>query len=164
MFGIELTESFKSLPPELAVALIAMLPIAELRGAIPAGIGAWHLAWPVTMLAAVVGNIIPVIFILWLIDPLTRWLRAHSAAGDRFFTWLFERTRRKFYDNHARWGDLGLVIFVAIPLPATGAWTGALAAYLFGIKPRKALFLVLLGVIIAAVIVTALTLGLIKIF
>ncbi|MFH1426147.1 MAG: small multi-drug export protein [Candidatus Kerfeldbacteria bacterium] len=159
MLGIDPVEIFQNIPEQLAVIVIAMLPIFELRGAIPAGIGGYDMAWWTVALLAVVGNMIPVFFILLFIEPVSDFLRKHSALMEKFFSWLFERTRRKFYKKHARWGDLALILFVAIPLPVTGAWTGSLAAWLFGIPFKKALPLIFIGVIIAATIVTALSLG-----
>jgi uncharacterized membrane protein len=81
-----------------------------------------------------------------------------------FFSWLFSRTRHKFFGKYEVWGDLALVIFVAIPLPMTGAWTGAVAAFLFGIDKKKSLFLVTLGAMMAGVIVTLATLGATAVF
>ena len=81
----------------------------------------------------------------------------------RIFDWLFERTRKKFYNKHEKYGDLALVLFVGVPLPTTGVWTGAVAAWLFGVKPKKAFALISLGVSISATIVTLITLGIFKI-
>ncbi len=163
MIGIDFVELFAGVPPELATTLIAMLPIAELRGAIPAGL-AMDLSWQRAAVYAVVGNMIPVVLIVFFIEPVSNFLRQHVPVFDRFFNWLFERTREKFYGKHERWGDLALVVFVAIPLPVTGAWTGSLASWLFGIPPKKALPLILIGVIIAAIIVTALSVGAFSLF
>lgn len=158
MLGINVEEWFVDFPGALGVFIISMLPISELRGAIPAGL-LWGMPWWEVVAIAIVGNLIPVFFILWLIEPISNWLRKHSKLFDRFFTWLFERTRKKFYKKYEKWGDLALLVFVAIPLPVTGAWTGTLASWLFGIKPKKALPLIAIGVIIAAIIVTLLSLG-----
>lgn len=160
MIGVDVVQWFSDTSGAVAVFFISMLPISELRGAIPAGIGVWGMPWWQAAGIAIVGNILPVVFILWLIEPVSLWLRKRFRVFDRFFEWLFARTRRKFYNNYEKWGDLALVIFVAIPLPVTGAWTGSLASWLFGIKPKKALPLIATGVIIAAGIVTALSLGL----
>lgn len=149
---------FKNIPPEIATVLIGMIPVGELRAALPIALTAYHLpVWEAFGLA-VLGNMIPVVFILWLIEPVSKFLRRWKIF-DRFFNWLFERTRRKFYAKHAQWGDIALVIFVAIPLPVTGAWTGSLAAWLFGIPMRRAVPLILTGVVIAGIIVGLLSLG-----
>lgn len=162
--GNDLAEIFVNVPPLAGVALIAMTPVAELRGAIPVGLSIWHLPWLATLLVAMIGNMIPVIFIMLFINPVTNVLRRRVSFFDRFLTWLFERTRKKIYHQHQRWGDIALVTFVAIPLPATGAWSGALAAFLLGIPLKKALPLITSGVIISGIIMTLLTLGIISIF
>lgn len=159
-----LVEQLTTLPEEVAILLIAAIPIAELRAAIPAGLSIFNLSWPSVLIFSVLGNILPLPFILFLLEPLSKILQKKSKWFNKFFTWLFERTRHKFYEHHAKWGDLALVIFVAIPLPMTGAWSGAIAAFLFGIPFWRALLLISLGVIIAGIIVTALSLGVISIF
>ncbi len=155
-------ELFKSVPNEVATVIIAMIPIAELRGALPIALGAYKLPLWQAYPLVVIGNMIPVFFILWLIEPVSNFLRRWKIF-DKFFIWLFERTRKKFYSKHAKWGDFALIFFVAIPLPVTGAWTGSLAAWLFGIQKKKALPLILLGVLIAGVIVSILSLGVLNI-
>ncbi|MGD9873460.1 MAG: COG2426 family protein [Kiritimatiellia bacterium] len=143
------------LPDELTVVAISMLPIVELRGAIPVGHIMKMNPWLVYALA-VVGNMIPIPFILLLLGPVSRWLMRFD-AGKKFFDWLFARTRRKAA-NIEKYETLGLTIFVAIPLPATGGWTGAMAAFLMGMKFHHAMLSILLGVMIAGVIMTVLSL------
>jgi uncharacterized membrane protein len=96
---------------------------------------------------------IPVPFILLLLGPVARILR-RLPIFDRFFEWLFERTRRRS-DTIKKYEELGLILFVAIPLPVTGAWTGSLAAFLFGLRFWMSFFCALAGVCIAGVIVTS---------
>ena len=141
---------------ELIVILVAALPIAELRVAIPVAIQSLDFTWYYAFLLAVIGNILPVPVILLFLEAATRLL-GRVALFQRWLDWLFERTRRRgrILQKYKR---IGLVLFVAIPLPITGAWTGALAAVLFGIRFGQAFFSILLGVIIAGVIVTCLTL------
>lgn len=143
----------RDLPPAVAVALVAMLPIVELRGAIPIGflLGLGPLE---NFAAAVVGNLIPVPALVWLLDPVQRWLSAHSHAFARFFSWLFARTRTKHSASYERFRDAALILFVGVPLPGTGAWTGAAAAFVFGIKGWKAFLLITVGVVIAGLAVT----------
>lgn len=156
---MDLVNLFKNFPPELATVIISMLPISELRGAIPVAIGIYHLDPIEAYFLAVIGNIIPVIFILKYIDPISNYLMAKSKHFNKFFLWLFARTRKKFTNDYERWGSLALVIFVAIPLPMTGGWSGALAAFIFGIPFKKALLLNSVGIAIAGLIVMALSLG-----
>lgn len=146
----------KGLPPVAAVTAISTLPIVELRGAIPVGIVAFQMAWWKVYVIAVVGNMIPIPFILLLLGPLSGFCMRFK-AGKKFFDWLFARTRKKSASIE-KYEALGLTIFVAIPLPMTGAWTGAMAAFVMGIPFWKAMLYNLLGVMIAGVIMTVLSL------
>ena len=103
---------------------------------------------------------IPVVPLLLFLDPVSSWLRRRAALADKFFEWLFARTRRRTEAGIQKYGIFfGLMIFVAIPLPVTGAWTGCAAAFLFGIKFRYSLPAVLAGVLIASIIVSIVTYG-----
>jgi len=148
---------------ELKVFLIAMSPIFELRGSIPMALGAYHLPVWSAFLISVAGNILPVIFILLLLESVSGYLSRHSRFFNRFFAWIFARTRKKHAKKFESAKALALMIFVAIPLPLTGAWTGALCAFIFGIPFKKAFPAIVGGVVIAGVIVTLATLGIIKI-
>jgi uncharacterized membrane protein len=140
-------------PKELIVMGISALPVSELRGAIPYGL-LTDPPLPVvtTYIFAVIGNFMPVIPILLLLQPVSSYLRK-VPAFDRFFTWLFARTRKRGRLVE-RYEAIGLTLFVAIPLPVTGAWTGTVAAFVFGIRPRYAIPCILLGIMIAGVVVT----------
>lgn len=157
-------EYIKDLPPEIATMILAMIPITELRAALPIGLTVFNLSAFEAYFWSVLGNMLPVLFILWFLEPVANFLRKYSKTMDRFFIWLFSRTRHKHSKNFERWGALALVGLVAIPLPITGSWTGALAAFIFGIKYWRALFLIFLGVLIAGLIVTLISLGLMGIF
>jgi len=143
-------------PDGAIVASISALPVIELRGAVPVGINVLRLRWWAVLPVAIAGNMLPVPFILLTLGPLSRRLMRFR-AGRRFFEWLFARTRRKTAGIE-KYETLGLAVFVAIPLPATGAWTGAIAAFLLGIRFHHALWSILLGVIVAGVIMTVLSL------
>ena len=140
------------------ILIVAALPIAELRLAIPWAIEVLNTPWYYALLIAIIGNILPVPFILFFLEAAVRLL-SRVTVFERFFNWLFERTRRrgKIIQKYKR---IGLILFVAIPLPVTGAWTGSLAAVLFGIKPKQAFISISIGVIIAGIIVTSLWMGL----
>jgi uncharacterized membrane protein len=144
------------LSKELVVFLIATLPIVELRGAIPLAINVLDIHWVSAFLLAFVGNLLPVPFILLFIDSVTKGLNK-IAFFKRLLDWLFERTRRQGWilDRYKR---IGLVLFVAVPLPVTGAWTGSLLAVLFGIPFKHAFLSIVIGVIIAGAIITSLSL------
>ncbi|MCF7864082.1 MAG: small multi-drug export protein, partial [Kiritimatiellales bacterium] len=146
----------KGLGQTASVAAISTLPIVELRGAVPVGIVAFGMPWWKVFLVAVAGNMLPIPFILLLLGPASNFLM-RFAIGKRFFDWLFARTRRKSA-NIEKYEELGLTIFVAIPLPVTGAWTGAMVAFLMGLPFWKSMLYILLGVMIAGVIMTILSL------
>lgn len=148
---------------ELIVVLIAMLPVAELRLAIPIAIYGFELEPFTAFYLSVVGNMIPVIPLLLFLEPVSNFLRRWR-IWDIFFTWLFERTHRRHNANFEKYGSIGLAIFVGIPLPVTGAWTGCAAAFVFGFKFKNAFLAILSGIIIAGVVVTTLTVMGIKIF
>jgi uncharacterized membrane protein len=147
----------RGLTPELAVFLTSMLPIIELRGALPLAINVFNISWPKAFLIAYIGNMIPVPFILWLLAPAVRLL-SKIRIFERFFSWLFDRTRKKSNRMIEKYEEIGLMAFVAIPLPGTGAWTGALIAFLFGLDFKKSLLVIAIGVFIAGVIVSSLCL------
>jgi len=141
----------------LVTLLLAMTPLGELRLAIPVGLGIYHLNAFLVYFVAVIGNLIPVVFLLLLLEPMSNWLSRGSSILKTFFSWLFERTRKKYDSKIRTYGYPVLALFVAIPLPITGAWTGSLIAFLFGIPFKKAFPAISLGVITAGVIVLALT-------
>jgi len=152
----QLTDSLLAINKEIAVVVLAALPISELRGAIPLGI-ILDFSPLKTYFLAVLGNLLPVIPLLFLLEPVSKKLR-HIKLFDRFFTWFFERTKKKA-GLIEKFEALGLILFVAIPLPITGAWTGCAAATLFKIRFRYALLSIVLGVLIAGLVVLGLSLA-----
>jgi uncharacterized membrane protein len=157
-----LIELLSGSPHEVTTVVLAMLPISELRGAIPYAVTVANMPWQEAYVISVIANFIPVIFILRLIGPVSDYLRRYHSF-DRFFDWLFARARRKG-KMIERFEVLGLILFVAIPLPVTGAWTGSVAAFIFGIKKRVALPAIFAGIMIAGVIVTLASLGVITVW
>lgn len=107
---------------------------------------------------SVFGNLLPVIPLLLFLGPVSDYLRRFE-IGDKFFTWLFARTRRKYLQDHENFGLTALAIFVAIPLPMTGAWTGCALAFLLGFRFWSAFVAIAAGVLVAGVIVTATVMG-----
>ncbi|MFH1775191.1 MAG: small multi-drug export protein [Chloroflexota bacterium] len=140
----------------LVVIITAALPIVELRGAIPVAINLFGLPWHYAFLMAIVGNLLPVPFILLFLNALTRVMNRIDILK-RSLDWLFAYTKRrsKIIRKYER---IGLALFVAIPLPVTGAWTGSLAAVLLGLSFKHAFLSILIGVVIAGVLVTCLSL------
>jgi len=146
---------------ELFTFLLAAAPISELRGAIPLGVLSYGFPIWKTYLIAIVGNFIFIAPFLYVLEKFSDHLMHRWYLYNRVMTWVFERTRRKHLDHfHAkRWTHLALFFFVAIPLPMTGAWSGAVAAYLLGIPYKKALLTIFCGILAAGVVVSALTSG-----
>ena len=150
-------EFLEWLPPWVVVIFISIIPFVELRGAIPVAIFVYNMPWWEAYFLAVIGNMIPVPIILRYLGNVERWLRKWN-RWDRFFTKLYSKTRARANEKIKRYEAIGVMFFVAIPLPFTGAWTGSLIAYLFDIKFKRALLVVFAGVLIAGVIVTLLSL------
>lgn len=155
----QLISLFKSFPPQLSALLIAMLPVGELRAAIPIALKCYKLSYFSAYFWSVIGNMIPAFLIIKYVGRISNYLNKKSKYFKKFFDWLFERTRKKFNNNYNKHGMLALALFVAIPLPATGAWTGSLAAWLFGLPPKKSLTYIFMGVLIAGIIVSLASAG-----
>lgn len=141
----------------LLTALISMLPVVELRGGLPAGV-ALGLPIPLSFSASLLGNMLPVPFVILFARPVFQWVRAHIPALGSFVTKLETRAYAKS-KNVKKYETWGLLIFVAIPLPGTGAWTGALIASVLNMRLKRAVPVIFLGVIIAGSIMTVLTYG-----
>lgn len=148
-----LVNALKGIPKEYVVMLVAGLPLSELRGAIPLalslGIPLLKAFW-----LSLVGNLIPVAPLLFLLEPVSQRLRRFRIWA-RFFDWFFSRTQKKA-DLIQKYEALGLAIFVAMPLPLTGVYSGVVAASLFKIRFRYAFLAITAGVIIAGLIVSVL--------
>ena len=140
---------------------ISMVPIVELRLGLPYGI-ALGLEYPLALMAALLGNMVPVPFIIVYIKRVFEWMRRHMPRLDALVTRLEDRANFKG-ETVQKYGPWGLLLFVAIPLPGTGAWTGALIAALLDLRTSKAVPVIMLGVCIAAAIMTLVTYGVIHI-
>lgn len=138
-----------------------MTPIGELRLAIPFALAKLDLSIEQAYILSVIGNLIPVVFLLLFLEVVSLFLIRRSTMFAKFFEWLFARTRRRIQGHYEIYGYIALVIFVSIPLPITGAWTGSAAAYLLGIPFWRAFGLIALGVIISGIIVTLASVGII---
>lgn len=151
----------KFFSPEIVTLIVAASPLVELRGALPLALGMFHFPLGKAFLLSFVGNILPVVPVLFFLNYLSNYCMRYP-WGEKFFNWWFTRTR-KHSEVIEKYETVGLAIFVAIPLPMTGAWSGCVAAYLLGIKFRYALPAIVVGVLLAGVIVASTTLGLLKI-
>lgn len=141
----------------IMTVIISMAPVVELRGAIPIAV-AKGLDFRIAIIAAIIGNLIPVPFIIIFIRKIFAWLRKKSDKLDKFVSKLEKRAEKKSAIVE-KYKMLGLCILVAIPLPGTGAWTGALVAAMLEMRLKQAFPPIALGVVIAGVIVALATYG-----
>ena len=141
----------------VATFLISMVPVIELRFGLPYGI-ALGLDYPVALFTAVLGNMLPVPFIIIFIEKIFVWMRRRIPRFNGFITKMENKAEQK-RETIEKYGYLGLLILVAVPLPGTGAWTGSLVAALMNLDLKKAVPCIFLGVLIAAGIMTAVTYG-----
>lgn len=142
--------------------LVSMVPVIELRGAIPIGVGL-GLGHFEAMLISILGNMVPVPFIILFIRKIFKWLSERSDWLRGMITRLETKAEGK-WDKVHRYQFFGLMILVAIPLPGTGAWTGALIAALMDMRMKSALPSIFFGVVIAGLLVTGLTFGFTSVF
>jgi uncharacterized membrane protein len=140
----------------ISVVFVAMLPIVELRGALPIALGL-DIEWGIAIVLSIIGNMLPIPFLMLFFGKVEKFLRRWKVF-EVFFDRLFSSTRKKGERKIQAWGDIGLILFVAIPLPVTGAWTGTLAAYLLKLEKKKAFLSIFVGVVIAGMIMTAVSL------
>lgn len=148
---------------ELCVFFCSMIPIIELRGAIPMG-AVFGMPWWQTYILSVLGNMVPVPFILLLIKKVIQWM---SASKVKFFNKIANFLLRKVEKRRAgieKYAFWGVCLFVAVPLPVTGAWTGSLVAAMIDMKFWKAFLSCLFGVMISGVIMTLISYGVAAIF
>lgn len=146
----------------LLTALMSMVPVVELRGGIPFGVALGLAHWQ-ALLAAIIGNVIPLPFIVVYIRRIFQWMRKHMPRLDRLVDKLETKAHLKG-KTVTKYKYLGLMIFVAIPLPGTGGWTGALVAAFLDMRLRRAMPALILGVVIAGFLVTGITYGFTSIF
>lgn len=142
---------------EALTLVLAISPFLELRGAIPFGIFAFDFDPFKAYALGVIGSFLPVLPLLFFWNFLYERMVHRFYFLNRFFVWLFERTRVKHGDHFETWKELGLLIFVGIPLPFTGAWSGTVAAFVFGIPIRQAVIMIALGNMISGLIVLLLS-------
>ena len=143
---------------ELCVFFCSLLPIIELRGAVPLGAGL-GLPWWQSFLLSLAGNFLPVPFILLFIRAILRWMKTCPVGFLRRVAEWIERKAEKNKGKIEKYEYFGLFLFVAVPLPGTGAWTGSLIAALLHLDFKKSMLFVLLGILGAGVIMTAVSYG-----
>lgn len=144
------------------VLLLAAMPISELRGAIPVALGLFEFSPAKAYLFGVVGNLLPVAFLLWTVPKCIDYFARRLEFVRNFFEWYFTRIEKQHSLKFKKWGKLALIILVAIPLPLTGVWTGSLAAFLFRIPFFQAFSMITVGVLIAGALVLGGSLGILN--
>ncbi len=159
-----LIDWFFSLPHEWLVFFSAMLPVIELRGAIPLAMGVWGMNVWQAYFWSVLGNFLISVFVLFALEKLSRFLMNRFQWIHQILSFLFKRTERLHTKKIEYWGAAALILFVAIPLPMTGAWSACFAAFVFRVPVRLALVYILTGLLISGVIVSLLSLGVIHFF
>ena len=157
----QLFDFFSGAGKEVALFIVSMIPLIELRGSIPLG-AAMGMAWPPVFLISIVGNLLPVPFIIWLGRPLFRWLKSTRLLSG--VTTRYEQKLLSKADKVTRYETIGLCLFVGVPLPGTGAWSGAALAALLGMPMKNALCSITLGVLAAGVLMTVGSYGLLGFF
>jgi len=139
----------------LQVFLLAMTPLGELRLAIPMGVAVYHLSPVLVFFVAVIGNLIPAILLLLFLKRVSAYLSGKSVVFKKVFTWWEDSARKKHIAKIQEYDAIGLAIFTAVPLPLTGAWTGALLATMMNMSLKKSIPAVVAGVAVAGLLVTA---------
>lgn len=147
-----------SVAKEIIVFIISMIPVLELRGSILAA-GFLKMEFLSTFIIAVLGNMLPIPFILLFIDKIFGWLKKTKLKNA---VEKLENRALSKSDQIKKYGKFGLFLFVAIPLPGTGAWTGALAASLLRMRPKDSIMPIFLGVTAAGLIMSLISFGFIK--
>lgn len=147
---------------EVIVLVLAAVPVFEVRASVPLGIIVYKLPVVTTILLSIIGSVLPVFPLLWILNNLTDHLRKFPKC-DRFFVWLFARTRSKsrLIEDFEL---VGLALFIGVPLPGTGVWTGVIAAYLLGLRWGPTFLAAIAGTAIASIIMWAASAGLINFF
>lgn len=157
---VEAIEQFflETVGRELCVFFCAMLPIIECRGAVPLGC-ALGLPWWQNVLFSMAGNLLPVPFILLFIRAILKWMRTCRVGFfNKIAAWL-DRKIEKHKGTIEKYSYWGVMIFVGLPIPGTGAWTGTLIASVLGLEPKKSFFAACGGVLMATAIMTVISYG-----
>lgn len=137
----------------LIVFGVSMVPLIELRGAVPIGTG-MGLPWLSTLIVSIIGNCIPIPFVLFFIKAILKWMRGCSIElFSKISNWLYNKAEKN-RGKVEKYAVFGLYVFVALPLPGTGAWTGALVASVFDMSKTKSIISITAGVVTAGIIMT----------
>lgn len=146
-----------SFPKELATFLVAIIPVTELRAALPLAYKIYGLSAFSSWLWSVLGTFFAMIIIVLLLDPVAKFLSKHINLFKLFFDWLFEHTRKRANGKMEKYGEWAIFILAATPIPFLGGMTGALAAFVFGVPLKKSIPLLLFGTMVSGAIVLGIT-------
>lgn len=145
--------------PEIASALLASVPVTELRAALPIAIVVFDLHPAVAFVSTVLGNLIPLALVYLILPRVVRFTLQHTPQFHTRLEDWFERLKKRYGKDYSKWGALFLFFFVAVPLPGTGVWTGSVLAVIFRIKPSLAIPSIIAGLLVAGLIVLGATQG-----
>lgn len=148
---------FSNFPKELATFLIAIIPVTELRAALPLAYKIYGLSALSAWFYSVAGTFFAMVVMVLLLDPVANFLSKYFDIFRKFFNWLFEHTRKRANGKMEKYGSWAIFILAATPVPFIGGMTGALAAFVFGIPRKISLPLLLFGTMISGVIVLGIT-------
>jgi uncharacterized membrane protein len=140
---------------------LSMLPITELRATVPWIIYSYEEQWPLLVIVAILGNIVPAILLLYGLSYVDKAVMKKTNIVTRLYNKVLQRTRLKTQVKIQRYGYVALLLFVAIPFPGTGVWTGSIGAWLFGLPKRQSLIAVSLGAVLSAIIMVLISKGII---
>ncbi len=154
-FGEQLADAFSVFPKELAVFLLAMSPVGEVRMSIPVGILAFDMGWAEAFTWSLLGNLMVVPILTWVLPRFERLMRKRPRT-ERMLEWTFDRTRKKASEKVRRYQSYAVFLFIATPIPGTGAWTGVMVAHLFGLTFKESIRYYYAGIVAACIIATAL--------
>lgn len=143
----------------MATFLIAIIPVTELRAALPLAYKVYGLGAFWSWFYSVAGTFFAMVIIVFLLDPVASFLSKYISIFAKFFDWLFEHTRKRANGKMEKYGEWAIFILAATPIPLIGGMTGALAAFVFGVSVRKSLPLLLFGTMISGVIVLLITIN-----
>jgi len=148
---------FANFPKELATFLIAVIPVTELRAALPLAYKVYGLSAFSAWLWSVLGTFFAMVLIVLLLDPIAKILSKYIKLFENFFNWLFEHTRKRAGSKMQKYGSWAIFILAATPIPFLGGMTGALAAFVFGVPLKKSIPLLLFGTMVSGLIVLEIT-------
>lgn len=154
----------KDLPAPLVVAIMAMVPVVEMQAAFPVALGVYKFPMSVAYPLIVLSNMVPAVVVLFGWDKIIRLLEQHFPKFHAFMVRYHDRLHTRWEDKIDRYGPIAVFLFVAIPGPFSGVWSGSMIAWIFSIHKKPAFLSIFLGVLVAAAIVASITTGALRIF